>query len=572
MTQEQAYAKLRRRVRNAHLRYCGLSFYFYLMRSFFYVLIVACAAASVMKLLPWNVKIYEILVPLIILSLALPLAILFTWLRRGSLKNTSILADKHLHLKEKISSAMELGVLEEDSPEKKEWNAMVLQDALKSVERLNLRKAFPLSNPRELRWIWIPALTLITTIMIIPQWDYLSGKKSASAEAAEKKEVKKELEKLMQRQLVIERKAKEKDAKIAAELSKQIKDLAADLNKGKIDKRDALSKLSSLEQEWEQKKEQMENMKKAMEEPISQGMKPKMTNELVEALEKNDFDKAAKELSKLEKNLKLGNIDEQGKKQLGDELKKMASLMNMDTPLAKALDNAGEMLQGNELNQALQPMQMAEMSLSDMKDLLDQMGLLEAALKDLKDCKLAMAGKFGKEGEGFGEGESLLGKGFGKGDGDGNGWGPERVGPWKPGESRRQGPGMGGPGIGRGAQAPNEKTDVLFKPDKLKGMFGDAPIQSVIPIDGASLKGQSTIGINDSADLEYSQETEKAMTKERVPLPLRNQVRLYFDAQQTAGEESTSETSAESQAPTSSETTTTTTSSAQTASPPSNGK
>lgn len=556
MTQEKTYKNLRRRVQNAYIRYCGFSFYYFFMRSFFYALIAACVAAGIMKFLPWDIVAYKNIVPAVILAFSLPLAILFTWRNRGSLKHTAILADKHLHLKEKISSALELGVLEDISPEEKEWNTVVLKDALLSAQRINLRKAFPLTNPRELRWIWIPALTLIVTVLILPQWEYFSGNKQAVADAADKKELQKELQKLLQRQLVIERKAQEKETKIAAELSQQIKDLAADLSKGKIEKRDAFSKLSSLEQEWEKKKEQLENMQKTMEEPISQGMKPKMTNELVEALEKNDFEKAAKELSELQKQLKLGNINEEGKKQLADEMKKMASLMNMDTPLAKALENAGEMLQGNELNQALQPLQLAEMNLGDMQNLMEQMALLEGALKDLKDCKSALAGKFGEKGEGFGEGESLLGMGMGKGQGKGGGWGPEQVGPWAPGESRRQGSGMGGQGMGRGANAPSEKTDVQLTPDKLKGMFGDAPIQAVLPIDGASIKGQSNIGINDSAGLEYSQESEKALSKERVPLPLRNQVRQYFDTQQNANSESGSEAAPSEGAETSASTST----------------
>ncbi|MBN2328124.1 MAG: hypothetical protein JXR73_13310 [Candidatus Omnitrophica bacterium] len=524
MTQKQTYQELRRRVRLAHFRYFTLSFYYFAMRTLFYAILIASAAAIVMKMLPWDLTPYIAFTVTMIFALFLPAAAFFAWKRRGSLRSTAVLADRHLHLKEKISSALELGDLQNIPAQEKEWNRLVLCDALRSVERINLQKAFPVVHPRELRWIWIPALVFITTFFILPQWDYLTGGKQALANAADREQVQKDMQKLLQRQLILERSAKEKEAKVAAEISKQIKDLAADLSKGKIDKRDALSQLSSLEQEWEKKKKQLEEMQQSMDEPISQGMKPKMTNELVEALEEEDLNKAAEALSKLEKQLKLGNIDQEGKEQLSKELQKMASSMNMDSPLSKALKNAGNMLQAGELGESLQSMQLAEMSLADMQDLLEQMALIQAALKDLKDVKLALTGEFA-DGKSFGLGECLCGAGC-KG---GQCQGLEGVRPWQPGESRLQSSGMGGPGIGRGANAPNEKTDVQMTPDQLKAMLDNAPIQAILPVDGASIKGQAAIGVNDSADFEYSQQAEQALAKEKVPLPLRHQVRLYFD-------------------------------------------
>ena len=381
MTENQAYKNLIRRVRNAHVRYFFISLYFNTMQVFFYGLIIACLVAGVFKLLPWILEPFDLLIPLSVLILSFPLAMWITWRRRGTMKKTAILADKHLHLKEKISSALELGQQEEDADANWEWNESVLNDAHKAVQRLNLNKAFPLTNPKELRWVWVPAFVFLLTVFVLPQWDYIQKQKTAQADVLDRKEVKKEIQKLLQRQLVIERKAQEKETKVAAELSKQIKDLTAELSKGKIEKRDAFSKLSSLEQEWEKKKDQLEKMQSMMKEPLSMGMKPKMTNELMEAIEKNDFEKAAQALSKLQKQLKLGNIDKDGQQQLSDELKKMASLMNMDTPMAKALENAGQMLDASELSEALQPLQMAEMSMMDLNDLAEQMNMLQSALK-----------------------------------------------------------------------------------------------------------------------------------------------------------------------------------------------
>ncbi len=531
MTQEKAYKNLYIRVRNAHIRHCGLSFYFYLMRALFIALVLSCISVGVIKFLPYSLDKYLYIIPASLIGLALPCAMLIAWLRRSDLKTTAMLADKHLHLKEKISSALELSKNDESSAGASEWNDAILNDALYAADRLKLTKAFPLTNPGEFRWIWIPVLVLILTIFVIPQWNYLTyGGKQAIAQDLEHKAVKKHLQKLMQRRLILDKKVKDKETKIASELSKEIKNLSADLSKGKIEKRDALAKLSSLEKEWEKRKEQLEGMKPNMSEPLNSGLKPKMTNDLAEAMKENDFEKAAKALNKLQKQIKLGNIDPKGLKQLSSELSKMASLMNMDLPMVKALDNAGQMLLSSDLDGALKPLQIAEMSMQDMKDLMEQMKLLEDSLKDLKDCKFALAGKFGEKcekcGKCFGEGEGCCN---GNCSGNGKGFGKGGTNPWKPGFSRNQGNGMGGPGIGRGGKAPFAETTTQMSPDKLKSMFGNAPIQAILPVDGAAVKGQSTIMVNDSAIFEYNQESEEALTKERVPLPIRNQVRSYFE-------------------------------------------
>lgn len=115
--------------------------------------------------------------------------------------------------------------------------------------------------------------------------------------------------------------------------------------------------------------------------------------------------------------------------------------------------------------------------------------------------------------------------------GDGNGKGPGKngTGPWKPGDTDKQGNGMGGPGIGRGGWANFADDEVSMEISKLKGQFGNGKTLGVLPVDGASIKGQSTI-TTDEALVEYRQAAEEALTKERVPLPYRYQVRAYFNS------------------------------------------
>ncbi len=529
MSSQEAYTRIYKYIRRAHWRVGGLNLYFYLIKSIFYALVLACVAAVWLKLFPIIEEIYWI--PLICLLFALPASLAAAWWQWGSLEKTALLADHHLRLKEKLSSAMEFGKPHAASDLDPEWTQAVLLDAARAVTRSELKRAFPWKNPSEARWLWAPLLGLVFVLVVLPQWDALTGRGRSQAQALERTEVKKELQRLEQRQLVLERKAQEEKSKIAAELAKQIKELATDLSKGKIDKREALAKLSSVEQEWEQKKMELAETQPSLEKNQS-ALQPQMTGALMEALEQNNFEKAAQELNKIQKQLKMENLDADSQKQMSDELKQLASRMNANLPLSKSLNSAAELLNAGELDAALNPLNLAELDLMDLKDLMEQIKLLDGALKDLKDSKFALAGKFGKCekcGLPFGEGEGRCNGSCG-GPGQGRGKGAYGTSPWRPGDSRNQGLGMGGPGIGRGGKAPVEETDTTLNPDKLPVNFHAGPLLGVLPVDGQSLKGESGITTTGGELFEYKQAAEDALTKERVPLPFRYQVRAYFNA------------------------------------------
>ncbi len=526
MTQEKAYKKLQNRIRWAHVRYCLLSFYFYFVKTAFYLLAIACSVALMLKFLPAQTNDYLVLGALA--ALAVPVSFIWYMAHRSNVEVTALLADKHLRLKEKISSALEFGHDRAADPNEQAWRLAVLNDALRELGRINLKKAFPIKNPREARWLWIPVFVLFLTVVVLPQWDYVTGKGTAQAKAIEEKKIEKEIQKLIQRQLVLERAAKEKKAKQTAnKLAKEVKDLATDLSKGKIEKRDALAKLSSLEKRWEDRKKELAETQPQLSSPLAQ--KPKMTGELAQALEAGDLEKAAQALNKIQKQMKMGNLDKQGMERLSDELKDMAAAIQAELPVSKALEKASEFMKQGAMGEAMKALALAELDLDDLADLAEQIGLLDGALKDLKKSKLALAGKFGKcESCGllFGDGEGFCN---GSCSGNGNSRGKGGTGPWRPGDSRKQGNGMGGPGIGRGGQAQFADDDAKTHISKLKGQFGSGKTLGVLPVDGSSIKGQSVIQVNE-AIVEYRQAAEEALTKERVPLPYRYQVRAYFNA------------------------------------------
>ncbi len=519
------YSQLLKRVKQAHRRLIALSIYESFIRVLFYALILSCVVGVILKCTPWDH--FSLVTSYIFGIMTIPAAILLFWIKRPDLEETSILIDKRLHLKEKISSALELGRLDHCPPGEVEWREALLQDAADTASRSDFRKAFPFRSPEELNWMWAPFLVLILTLFVIPQWDLITGKGQAQAKVADEEKVQEELQKFVQRQLVLERREQEKQLIETAKISKDVKDLAKDLAKGKIEKRDALAKLSSLEDQWEQRKAELEAMKPEAAKMPSQ-MRQKMTGDFARSMQNSQFKKAADKLQEIQKKLKMGSMDQESEKRLSDELSDLAGALEMNSPLAKALANAAKNLKIGDEKSAMKALELAQINLSDLQDVADQIVLLDQALQDIMDSKNALAGEFGE----LANMSGMMGEGNCFGDGMNGGKGNiPGVKPWRAGESRKAGYGMGGPGIGRGGFMPVQEDGVGFQTAKLKGKFGKGPLLGSILVDGPPQKGESVIELSE-AFLEHRQAEEGALAKERVPIPYLYQVRSYFDVLQ----------------------------------------
>ena len=229
-----------------------------------------------------------------------------------------------------------------------EWHHALLTDALRDANRIDLKKAFPWQNPRETKWLWAPVLVLILTVFVLPQWDLLTRQALASVKTLEPTEVKKNMEDLMAKQLVFERRAQEEKNQEASQLSKEIRELSESLNKGKLEKREALAELSTMEKKWQERQEELQESMPALKRNLNP-MDSKITSELAKAMQESDFKKAAEALQSLQQQLKTDSMSEADKDRLSDELKKLAeslkeggSSLDPNSPLAKALENAAK--------------------------------------------------------------------------------------------------------------------------------------------------------------------------------------------------------------------------------------
>lgn len=525
MTEVQAIRDILKRVRQAHWRFCGVTLWNDFVRWFFYCGIVAALATFSLAFLPDSLD--RMVAAGAILACSVPAALVQFMFRSRNLTTTAVLADSRLRLKEKVSSALEFGRDEELDQELRQWKSAAVMDAWRAVSSINLSSAFPWKNPREAGWMWIPVLALLISVFVLPEFALLNGRGEAEAQTAEAKRIEKELTAYLQRQTV-KREIEEKKRTEVAKLSDEIQDLATELSKGQIDKRQALSKLSSQERNWEKRKEEL--MKRMPQ--INPGADPtmkKLTGGLLKQLQNAEYDEAAKTMQTLQKQIKMGNISPEDMQRLSKEMEQMSAMMDMNMPLSKMLQGAAESLNSGNMQLSQNALQLAEGEMMDLKEMLEQIAMMEDALKDLKNAKMAFSGKpgqckkcgalFNKDGECSacnGNGKSKIGK-FAK------------TGLWAPGDSRNQGAGMGKAGIGRGGKASFEDTDVTMTADQLRAKLQKGPVAGILPVDGQSVQTDSTITVEETM-FEYKQAAEDALNKEQIPVAYRNHVRAYFES------------------------------------------
>lgn len=515
MPEQQAYQLLYNQVRNAHIRLNIILFCQHLCKSVFYCLIASTLFLIIMKFTPWEMPVLPVFG--VGLLLALPVSIYLFWRDLKSLKDAAILVDDHLRLKEKISTAMELHK-QQSGGLQAEWNRAQLMDALNEVKRLKISKAFPWIAPFEARWIWAPAMALLLVGYVIPQLQLLTnGQFIAQANELDKQIVEKQVQTLLKRQLKLEQREKSQKMENASDMKKDVQDLAEKLSKGKMEKRDALAEISKVEKQWEQQKEKMMAMQKQTTRPMPLSQM-KMTSEIAQNIQSGNFAKAAKQMQELQKKLKMDSLSDEAKSRLAKELKSLAQSMDANMPLGNSIDKAALELDANDLAAAMDSMEMAQMSMEDLADMMKQVSLLEESLKELSECKLGLLGLCSEcGGKCNGKGQCLNGC--------------NKTGPWREGDTNKQGNGMGGPGMGRGGQAQFEETDTDFTKASINAKFQSAPIAGLINVKGTPLQESSALVLQGIA-IAMEQEREDALVKERVPVPYRNKVRQYFDSLQ----------------------------------------
>jgi len=412
--------------------------------------------------------------------------------------------DECFGLSERISSA--IAVQGEPSP----MARAVVADARGYARNVPVAEGFPMHVPRA-AWVAFGIVAAALALLyFMPQFD-LAGRRKALLAAAKEKKVAEQQAKRMRRSF--ERMKKRIPVNPPANVKFHLEKMAEtidELEKGKITRAEALSEFSKLDDVL---KDTQSRMAKRGLSPAQAKKNFREAQGLADALAKRDFKKAADALEQLAKQIEQGDLNEEQRKKLGDELNRLCKgLAQAAGPnegqnpnkafqqaLRKMAAQLGDMqIDAEKLEQALQDGQVALQDMQDMQELVRQMRAM------CKACKGA-----GKGGAKQVPGAANAVAGIFNAD------------------TREPGPGMGGAGIGRGGQAPVEPGNVGFDSDVVKGKLQSGRAVGSYFVNGRQVKGEAKADFIEAAGAARSA-ADEAIDQERIPRAYQDFVNDYF--------------------------------------------
>lgn len=490
--------------------------------------------------------------------------------------------DDRLHLSERLSSA--LAVEESDDP----MARAVVDDAGAYASGVPVARTFPLRFHRQYLAALCVALLSLGLFAWMPQYDFLTRraeeqelKKEQDAVKREAKRMRRELVKL--KQYVELHGPKEAEAHL-----ERMEKVVRQLEKGTMKRAEAMAELSKLAEVMRDARQGLAK-KEVMPKGMLKKRGFDLTQSLARALQNKDFESAAQELKALaeqataEEQLSkeqleqlrqrlaelIERLKEQDLEELAEKLKALAEELAAEGLSAEELERLKEQLA--ELAKELQRKGMIALS-DELKRLAEQLAAAQQArmraarlqreLSELAQCLgecpglcnalSAMAATLSQgDLEGLAEAMrvalvefdelaqleaelAILAVCRGLCEGGQRGLANRLLATWdgsgiySKGDSRGVGPGMGGPGIGRGGIAPVEPGEVEFDPTKIKGQVRPGRVVGSYFVGGTQLKGEARAEYQETVAV-AAREAADAIQKEEIPRAYKDYVRDYFE-------------------------------------------
>ncbi|TWU01552.1 hypothetical protein [Neorhodopirellula pilleata] len=494
------------------------------------------------------------------LAIALLFSVLDTWYHAPSRLDVAAEVDRRFGLRERLSST--LAVTQADSSAADSRSAKsplspspfadaLTADASSRAAKLHIADQFPL---RATKNAWMP-LSLVpilaAMILVVEPASLVDQPAAANVDASEVRQVKTAAADLKKRLEQQRKAADEKGLKEASELFQKMERQLDQITKSQsLSRKDALIQLNELKDQIQERKDRIGSPEQ-LKQMLSQmkGIEGGPAEKIADQIQKGDFGKAAEEMKRLADKIKKGELSDQEKKKLaeqieklGDQLKKAteqheqakqelrekieqakkegrsedAAKMQQKLNQAEAAD--AQMKQMQQMSQAMQSaadaMQqgdsqaaadaLSEMSdeLGDMQAAMSELEDLQSALDDLSQSKNQMGCK-SCNGDGC---QNCMGNGQGEGDKPGNGMGK---------------------GAGKGDR-PEEETDTNAYDTQVRGDVkrGKAIIAGFA--DGPNRKGVTREEIQSVIEAAISEDSDP-LEDQVLPREEREQTRQYFD-------------------------------------------
>jgi len=457
--------------------------------------------------------------------------------------DAAVAIDRVFHLNERLSSAL---TLPEDLRETPAGQAL-LADAIKKVTDLDVGAEFGLRMPRKSWVVLIPATVAVMLLFaptLVPPSVRAKTTETVDAKALAKQTQALSKKIASQREAIDKQKFPEAD-KLLAAIQKKSDELAKAPPAAKDKLMVELNALSDALKDRQKQlgsPEQINRQLQHLKEMGSQGP----ADDFAKDLAKGDFQKAAKELQKLQDKLASGKMTEAEKKalkeQLGEMSKKLHELANLEQrkkqleearkngglsqkqyeremqklneqakglkqlqQLAGKLGKAQEAMEKGDMKQAAAQMGMSQEQLAEMAKQLEEMESLDGAMADIQDAKNGMAADGMNQ---LGDDLNSLGLGMGR-------------------RNRGNGNGMGrGRGQGDRPEAPDDTATYKAKV-KNQTVKGKAVLQG-FTTPGKTVKGDVKIEIQAELDAAAGGYAD-ALSNQKIPKNVERHIRSYYD-------------------------------------------
>jgi hypothetical protein len=252
-------------------------------------------------------------------GVGLLMAAIWTYLIRRSRLDAAIELDRRFGLKERVSSTLALSPEELDT----EIGQALMSDAVRRVERIDVREEFAVSPTWRLILPLAPAIAVVVLAMLPAA---VMPKAEATPQPSEevKKQIRVATQKLQEKLRESQKKNEElglKDGDMLKEVNRELDKL---VSKDNTDRKEALIKINDLAKEIEKRKQDLggaDKMRKELDKlkDLAKGPADKMA----EALREGDFGKAQEEMKKLNEELKSGKLSKEDQEKLAQQLEQM---------------------------------------------------------------------------------------------------------------------------------------------------------------------------------------------------------------------------------------------------------
>lgn len=325
-------------------------------------------------------------------------AIVLAWvlaaLRPPSRRETAVMIDSRLGLKDRLGSALYVAESEPDHP----FRQTILEDAERAASSAALREAFPVEATAVWRWVPVTAALLAVLVVFLDaSFDPFGLRKQKEQQLAEE-----QLEEQSQQQIeeaiaLIEDIAPpdEEDAD-ADDLMEQLEAMLSqrDLSNPQFDDQAELSALQEkLDEVVQHQQDQLNAMQTAMSRLETEEHGP--ADRFVEAMRRGDFDAARRQLEKLAEQLDNGDLSPEQKQALQNQLDQLAEQLDdmaqqQQQQQQQAASSAAQQMQDagvsqQQSQQIAQQMQQQGMTPQQMQQQLQDAGLTEQQAQQLAE-------------------------------------------------------------------------------------------------------------------------------------------------------------------------------------------